>query len=85
MARRPLPLKWVAPVAALACAGLAAQSLRAYVSDSRRSAAALDAEAELARRRHEQHIMDMYGDRTSLADLERASEIYASAGASKRH
>ena len=68
----------VAPVAAIACAGFAAQSLRVYISDSRRANAVLDAEAELARRSREQAIMDMYGDRTSLADLERASAIYAS-------
>jgi hypothetical protein len=37
----------------------------------------MDAEAEAARRRREQSIMDMYGDRTSLADLERASELYS--------
>jgi hypothetical protein len=75
--RRPLPLKWVAPATALLCAGFAAHTIRQYLADSRQSAAAMDAEFEMARRRREQAIMDMYGDRTSLADLERASTMYA--------
>jgi hypothetical protein len=75
--RRPLPLKWVAPATAIVCVGFAAHSIRQYIAESRQSAAAMDAEAEAARRRREQSIMDMYGDRTSLADLERASELYS--------
>ena len=50
-----------------------------YVASSRRQSAALDAQAEAERRTREQSLMDMYGDRTSLADLERASELYAAA------
>ena len=62
---------------ALVVAGLAANALREYVVDAYQASVVANAEAEKARRLREQEIMDMYGDRSSLADIERAAKLYA--------
>lgn len=76
--RRPfVPARWALPATALVCAGFAANLYRESTSESRRTAAAQAAQEEAERLRRNEAMMDMYGDRTSLADLERATSLYS--------
>jgi hypothetical protein len=81
--RRPLPLRFAVPATALVCVGFATHLYRESTAETRRTAAAAAAQEEVERRRRNEAIMDMYGDRSSLADLEKAATFYSS-GANKK-
>jgi hypothetical protein len=75
--RRPLvPTRWALPATAVVVAGFAAHLYRESTSESRRVAAAQAAREEAERLRRNEAMMEMYGDRSTLADLERATTLY---------
>ncbi|KAL2022855.1 hypothetical protein VTK56DRAFT_4386 [Thermocarpiscus australiensis] len=66
-------IKWVPPLAAVIGAGYGVASYREAQADERLAAAEQAAEE---RRRREAALADAYGDRSSLAELERAMRVY---------
>ncbi|VUC20994.1 unnamed protein product [Clonostachys rosea] len=71
--RMPMPFRWFKPLAALVAVGLGARAYAVNARDRRTIAAAHESEQE---RRRQQNLMDVYGSRDSLEDLENAIRFY---------
>ncbi|KAF4122367.1 hypothetical protein GMORB2_7359 [Geosmithia morbida] len=72
---RRVPTKLIATVATALVAGYGVRTYTSHVRDARNAAAeaeALDAE----RRRRNEALMDEFGARGSIADIERAVQFY---------
>ncbi|CAG9977703.1 unnamed protein product [Clonostachys byssicola] len=73
---RRMPFRWFKPLAALVAVGLGVRTYAVNARERRTIAAAHDIERHNEERRRQHNLMEVYGSRDSLEDLENAIRFY---------